>query len=559
MSNDIGRFEQIINRINIVYGLQIPVGVMTGLVIALWFLHPSYFQNGSLPLYAGMISVLSVVSLIHSLKSESLSKRELAFVYASYHGALIIFTAGVTPFLSPFEFLWIALAIGMDLIFGKKSMRTTLLIYALTIMASYFNTNQVFSLELLFRAAAQYLGVVFIALQVSKYRTVSDEERKVLDSTTRQSSFERQRLLSLINNMGEAVVATDHHGKVLLYNAAVLNLLDTNQTLEGKSLDTLLKLKDSKHKTVKLTALLKNDPLGITTTDYTHEFGPNDTINLYINVASVKLGFREELESGYIIIMRDITREKSLEEERDEFISVISHELRTPVAIAEGNISNALFMNEKTKDTKMVQESLDQAHEQVVFLANMINDLATLSRAERTDVPLEITAVDPVELVHVLGKDYESEAATKKLKLAATVANDVQPINTSELYLHEILQNFITNAIKYTKKGSIILHVRSNKAGDAVFSVADTGIGLNKADQKRVFDKFFRSEDFRTRESSGTGLGLYVTAKLAHRLNAVITLESELNKGTTFTITVPSLKKSTKTSQPPQGGLVTGR
>ena len=90
------------------------------------------------------------------------------------------------------------------------------------------------------------------------------------------------------------------------------------------------------------------------------------------------------------------------------------------------------------------------------------------------------------------------------------------------------------------------MHVRTNKAGDAVFSVADTGIGLSKADQKRVFDKFFRSEDYRTRESSGTGLGLYVTAKLAHRLGAQIALESELNKGTTFTITVPSLEAPKK-------------
>jgi two-component system sensor histidine kinase VicK len=385
-----------------------------------------------------------------------------------------------------------------------------------------------------------------VAVQASKYRQISDDERKFLNSASKETSFERQRLLSLINNMGEAVVATDKKGKILLYNAAVLNLLDTNQTLEGKSLDSLLSLKDAKEKPVKLTDLLKDNPIGVTSTDFKHEFAPNDVINLYINMASVKLGFREELESGYIVIMRDITKDKSLEEERDEFISVVSHELRTPVAIAEGNISNAIFMNSNAKNAKMTKDSLDQAHEQVVFLANMINDLATLSRAERTDVVVDISTVDPAQLLHSLGRDYESEAATKNLKLMASSAKDISPINTSELYLHEILQNFITNAIKYTKSGSIVVHVRNNKAGEAVFSVADTGIGLSKADQKRVFDKFFRSEDFRTRESSGTGLGLYVTAKLAHKLGATITLESELNKGTTFTITVPSLKKPRK-------------
>ncbi len=546
MSNDIGRFERIINRINILYGLQLPVGATTLLVIVLWIFRPSYFQAGSLPIYVGMISIVTVVSLIHSINSEKLSSRQLKLVYACYHGALIIFTGFVAPFLTPFEFLWIALAIGMDLLFGKRAMYKTYIIYILALIIAFFRTQQVMTFELGIQILCQYLGVVFISVQVSKYRTVSDEERMVLDTTFKTSSFERQRLLSLINNMGEAVVATDKKGKVLLYNAAVLNLLDTNQTLEGASLDTLLSLKDPKGKAVKLTDLLKDSPVGITSTDYKHEFGPDDAINLYINMASVKLGFKEELESGYIVIMRDITKEKSLEEERDEFISVVSHELRTPVAIAEGNISNAIFMNSNAKNAKMTKESLDQAHEQVVFLANMINDLATLSRAERTDVVVDISAVDPAELLHSLGRDYESEAASKKLKLTVSSAKDVKSINTSQLYLHEILQNFITNAIKYTKSGSIVVHVRNNKAGDAVFSVADTGIGLSKADQKRVFDKFFRSEDFRTRESSGTGLGLYVTAKLAHKLNATISLESELNKGTTFTITVPSLKKPRK-------------
>jgi signal transduction histidine kinase len=542
MSNESSRFTRIINKINILYGLQIPVGTMTFFAVLLWIFKPSYFQDGSLPIYASMISVVTIVSIIHSLKSETLSKRQLAVIYSCYHGALIIFTVLVAPFLTPFEFLWIALAIGMDLIFGKRPMYVTHIVYALTLAAAFFRTQQILSFELLIQIFGQYLGVVFISLQVSKYRSVSDAERTALDATFRSSSFERQRLLSLINNMGEAVVATDQKGKILIYNAAVLELLDTNQTLEGKSLDSVLKLKDGNGKAIKLSDLLKKHALGLTTTDYIHEFGPHDVINLYLNIAPVKLGFREETDSGYIMLMRDITKEKSLEEERDEFISVVSHELRTPVAIAEGNISNAMFMSDKNHDPKVVSESLGQAHEQVVFLANMINDLATLSRAERTDVPLEISQINPKELLESISNDYHAQAATKKLKLTFSAAKEVASINTAELYLREVLQNFITNAIKYTKKGTVLLHVRSNKAGDAVFSVADTGIGLSKADQKRVFDKFFRSEDYRTRESSGTGLGLYVTSKLAHRLNAHIHLESQLNKGTTFTITVPSLE-----------------
>lgn len=544
MGDVISKFERAINRINIVYGLQFPVGLTTVVAIILWFVHPQYFQAGSLPLYVGMISVVSVVSVIHSRLSEKLSNWQLGIIYATYHLSLIIFTGFVAPFLSPYEFLWIILAVGMDLLFGEKKMRITLVVYAMTLFIAFFQTNQQMDIELFFRIFVQYIGVIFISLQVSKYRVVSDEERQVLDTTSQESNFERQRLLSLINSMGEAVVATDTKGKVLIYNAATLDLLDTNQSMDGKSIDTILKLRNKKHRRVKLFNLLneKEFRLGITSNEYVHEFGPHDVINLYINATPIKLNFNEGAENGYIIIMRDITKEKSLEEERDEFISVVSHELRTPVAIAEGNLSNALFMGDKHKSPPAVTAAIGQAHDQVIFLANMINDLATLSRAERTDVELELTKVNPTELIEAIGRDYQDSASKKAIKLTVGAAKDTSPIITSELYLREILQNFVTNAIKYTKKGSVIVHVRMNQQGEAVFSIADTGIGLSKSDQKRVFDKFFRSEDFRTRESSGTGLGLYVTAKLSHRLRARIELTSELNKGSTFTITVPSLE-----------------
>lgn len=546
MSDVISKFERLINRINILYGLILPVGLMTLVAFITWAFVPEYFQPRSFLIHLVIVCSVAFVFSIHFKFLEKLSSAQLKLLYLFYHCALISFCIFVAPFRSPYEFLWVSLAVGMDIVFKKYWMYLTFLFYALTLTISLYITHQTIELATHLPTAVQFIGVLTTAFLVSRYRKVSDDERSVLDTSSKETSYERQRLLSLINNMGEAVVATNKAGKVLLYNAAVLNLLDTNQSLEGKSLDSLLKLRNKDHKPVKILSLLKDSPVGITSTDYLHEFAKDDAINIYINIASIKLGFKEESGSGYIVIMRDITKEKSLEEERDEFISVVSHELRTPVAIAEGNISNAMFMSKSSKDKKIVADALKQAHEQVLFLASMINDLATLSRAERTDYAVEITEVDPRALIHDMARDYEAQAASKKLKLTASAAADTKLINTSELYLHEILQNFVTNSIKYTKKGSVVLHVRSNKNGDAVFSVADTGIGLSKADQKRVFDKFFRSEDFRTRESSGTGLGLYVTAKLAHKINAQITLESELNKGSTFTITVPSQPKPTR-------------
>ena len=108
----------------------------------------------------------------------------------------------------------------------------------------------------------------------------------------------------------------------------------------------------------------------------------------------------------------------------------------------------------------------------------------------------------------------------------------------SRLYLEELLQNFITNAIKYTTQGSVTIIARSS-AGKVMFSVKDTGIGISRSDQNKVFNKFYRSEDYRIRETGGTGLGLYVSTKLARKLHTTIELKSRLNHGSTFSFTLP--------------------
>jgi two-component system phosphate regulon sensor histidine kinase PhoR len=103
------------------------------------------------------------------------------------------------------------------------------------------------------------------------------------------------------------------------------------------------------------------------------------------------------------------------------------------------------------------------------------------------------------------------------------------------------MQNLITNSIKYTTEGSVTIHAKQLKDG-VELSVSDTGIGISKSDQSRVFDKFFRSEDYHTREQSGTGLGLHVTKKLADLAGAKLSLESQINKGSKFTVYFPNLQ-----------------
>lgn len=351
-----------------------------------------------------------------------------------------------------------------------------------------------------------------------------------------------ERLTSLINSMADGVLATDEKGRIAVYNGAALNILDVNSSLEGKSIDDVFKVIDKNNQPVNLKNLVLSVRTQQTNRDMRLVYPDNSTINLYISISPVRLGYGKGNQQGFVMLLRDITHEKSLEEERDEFISVVSHELRTPIAIAEGNVGNAAFIVERTGHADpQIKQALKQAHEQIMFLSGMINDLSTLSRAEQGALTFEIESINAHDLVTGLIDAYKEEAAAKKLTVKTDLHPDLELLRSSRLYVREILQNFITNAFKYTKEGSITIGAEPYAHG-VIFSVEDTGIGISKGDQELVFDKFFRSEDYRTQETMGTGLGLYVTMKLARLIHADITLESELDRGSTFSIAVPNLQ-----------------
>lgn len=366
-----------------------------------------------------------------------------------------------------------------------------------------------------------------------------DQNAPTNDSVS--SSIEHERLVSLIGSMADGVLAVDDTIKIVQYNGAALSILDVNKTLENVKLKTVLTIFDANAQEVDVNALVRGCTTPSTFRDYLLHYSDGSKANLYLSIAPVRLGYGSAGKNGYVLLLRDITREKSLEEERDEFISVVSHELRTPIAIAEGNIGNAQFMVEKGLPIEQIGEGLKVAHDQILFLAEMINDLSTLSRAERGKLTFDIEAINPHTLVEDLVKTYTDEAEKKGLELRSDISPHLETLQSGPLYVREVLQNFITNAIKYTEKGHVTIGASPAEKG-IKFTVSDTGIGISKSDRERVFDKFFRSEDFRTRAHSGTGLGLYVTMKLAHLLHADIELDSELNKGSTFSIFIPNLK-----------------
>ena len=149
-----------------------------------------------------------------------------------------------------------------------------------------------------------------------------------------------------------------------------------------------------------------------------------------------------------------------------------------------------------------------------------------------------------------------TEATAKALHLNLDADANLPEMETSRLYLEEILQNFITNSIKYTKEGSVTLGAKQLPGDKVKFFVTDTGIGMNKTDLDHIFEKFYRSEDYRTRETTGTGLGLYVVNKLAAKLDTKIEVESRLDHGSTFSFVLPVKSSRTTVKTEPATQLV---
>jgi len=351
----------------------------------------------------------------------------------------------------------------------------------------------------------------------------------------------KQGLYSLINNLDDGIIVVDNNLTIELFNSAALNILDVNVIPSNTNLIDLFHPVNKNNDPLDLQAIFATVKHRLINQDLILKYNDGSQINLYLSVTLIEHSYSQESTSGFVLIIRDITRQKTIEEEKDEFISVVSHELRTPIAISEGSLSNALILIDRVDDKKIIHETINEAHKQVLYLADLVNDLSIISRSERNVLEIKKDKINVDNLLHELLVNYEPQAREKSLRIVISdnSQKNLQLIST-ELYVKEILQNFITNAIKYSDKGQIYLSAQKTKTG-IEFSVKDEGIGISKADQAKVFDKFFRSEDYKTKKASGTGLGLYVAKQLAHLLQAKISLTSQLNQGSDFKIDFPNL------------------
>ncbi len=519
--------------------MYVVAGVMS-LIIAAVGLHSTvYTMAGAAATAFVFVVVLPLVTWL-SVMRPKLTHMATALLNIAAFTAFIYYVGAYNPFVM----LW-AVVLIMSYLYSGLVMfivSVCLLLIETTMVLALFHEHLPESVSqeqfIIYVVLSYVLALLVVVLSYALVRMIarSNDKTKKLAASQQAEEVQLSRLNTLLNSISDTVLTLNRYGRVTSENSAALSFFDTNQSLVGKNIDDLLPLKDAALEPVSIRKMAQNSNSSVFRDDLSvWAEGETDVMRLSVQISPIHGKYGDE-EGGCVVIIRDITRQKTLEDEKDEFISVTSHELRTPIAIAEGSLSNLLYAFEKHTDPKQLMASAVAAHDQILYLSRMINDLSTLSRAERGvgDTPEEI---DLNNLLQELYLRYQPEASEKSLQLNIDL-DHLPTITTSRLYLEEILQNFLTNAIKYTKEGTVKL---SGKVvnGQVEFSVTDSGIGISKADQEKIFDKFFRSEDYRTRETSGTGLGLYVVRKLADKLNTKVRVESRLNHGSTFSFTLP--------------------
>lgn len=522
-------------------GLLMPIIlVFYGVLVQYGIVDQSHYA-GDLVFFSMMIPWLLLASFQYV--RPAMSWRASGLRFAIYHILSAFYILLISGFATPFIATWVLLLMASYAYFSRAGLFLSILVLILTASGDtllHLGDGTIAVTNILSSIAVLIVGITAISL--SRIQEVDGAE---LSRSKALETLQRDRILTIVNNLADAVLSTDQNGIIRVYNAASLNLLDTNSSLNGHHIDEILSLKVKDEKTFNLFDSLKKARGVVIRDDLTMTI-EDETLRLELTYSPIRSGYNQtrkvENQDGYILILRDVTKSKSLEEERDEFISVVSHELRTPITIAEGTISNVqLMMDRSDVGAKVLKQSIATAHDQIIFLAKMVNDLSTLSRAERgvADTP---ELIEVRSLVDDLYKEYAPQAEAKKLHFNLDIGTHLGQVTASSLYLRELLQNFITNSIKYTKEGSVTLSIR-RKDDKVTFEVKDTGIGISKSDQTKIFNKFYRSEDYRTRETGGTGLGLYVATKLAKKLGTKIGIHSRLNHGSSFSFTLSDKNK----------------
>jgi len=270
-------------------------------------------------------------------------------------------------------------------------------------------------------------------------------------------------------------------------------------------------------------------------------------------VAAVRAGET----SGAVVVLHDITELRKLERVRRDFVANVSHEFKTPLTAIQG-FSETLLAG-AIDDPQNRERFLGIILEHSRRLARLTDDLLKLSQMDADRLEVEIRGVSVAELIDSCLQTAQHRAAEKELEVTADFPAGLPNIAGDRRRLAEVLQNLLDNAIQYTLAGGRIIVSAALRGTDVVFTVADTGIGIPKVDQSRIFERFYRVDAARSREAGGTGLGLAIAKHLVEVHGGRIWVESEIGHGSKFHFSVPVFDRERITSRVATSGAVGNR
>ena len=350
-----------------------------------------------------------------------------------------------------------------------------------------------------------------------------------LDVSSAQESIdqERRRLDRVLIHMSDGVIATDRVGKITIINDAAREILSLSKGhAEGQAILDILDLNEE----ISMSDLYKEKG-----EDHKLSIGER-FIDLKFSIIESEMGFIQ----GIVCVLHDVTEAENIERDRKSFVSNVSHELRTPLTSMRSYVE---ALNDGAwKDEKIAPQFLSVIQNETNRMIRMVSDLLQLSRMDAGTEDFEKELIDLRALFNFVLDRFDmmiQSDESKNFVIARKIIPDQVWIEADQDRMAQVLDNILSNAIKYSPDGGTITASLSLKDDDVLLSIRDEGMGIPKEELPRVFSRFYRVDKARSRAMGGTGLGLAISKDVVVEHGGKIWVRSVLNQGTTFFVSLP--------------------
>ena len=349
-----------------------------------------------------------------------------------------------------------------------------------------------------------------------------------LENASSGEAMQRARLESLIEYMGAGLMLIDEKGYVLLVNRTYREMFNIHEKSNGKLYYRVLP--NEKMSQVIEDVYLTEKP---NRKQSSVRFGLNSRTFM---VSAAPIFGKNGRVQGTTVVFNDITEIKKLEQMRKDFVANVSHELKTPLTSIKGFAETLL---DGAQDVPEIREQfLNIIHDESERMQTLVEDLLELSRLEQDNYQLETTIVDVTSLIRETETLLRRKAAEKQMTIHLETEEEVF-IRADLNRLKQVVVNLVANALNYTPNDGNVWISLEDGEEEVMLRIKDDGIGIHPKETQRIFERFYRVDKARSRNSGGTGLGLAIVKHIIDLHHGTIEVESEENEGTTFTIRLP--------------------